>query len=126
MARPQGALFGLNLLEKNGLGKKWEEARDYFNWRRKYAKQLLQFKDKHLGEDCFIIGNGPSLKHMDLSPLRDYHTFGQNKIFLIFEKALFVHWHFRLVKTRICAVIPVHAVEPVPPVLPCCALLSRL
>ncbi|MBI5917490.1 MAG: DUF115 domain-containing protein [Bacteroidetes bacterium] len=86
MARPQGALFGLNLLEKNGFGKKWEEARDYLTWRRKYAKRLLQFKDKHKGEDCFIIGNGPSLKNMDLAPLRNYHTFGQNKIFLIFEK----------------------------------------
>jgi len=85
MARPQGALFGLNLLEKDGLGKKWGEAMDYFRWRRKFAKRLLQFKDKHRGEDCFIIGNGPSLKYMDLSPLRDYHSFGQNKIFL-FDK----------------------------------------
>jgi hypothetical protein len=83
MARPQGALFGLNLLEKEGLGKKIEEARDYFRWRRKFAPLLRQFKDKHKGEDCFIIGNGPSLKHMDLSSIRDYHTFGQNKIFML-------------------------------------------
>lgn len=86
MARPQGALFGLNILEKDGLGKKLEEASDYFRWRRKFAGQLRQFKDKHKGQDCFIIGNGPSLKNMDLSPLREYHSFGQNKIFLIFEK----------------------------------------
>ncbi len=86
MARPQGALFGLNILEKEGIGKKLEEASDYFRWRRKFAGQLRQFKDKHKGQDCFIIGNGPSLKNMDLSPLKEYHSFGQNKIFLIFEK----------------------------------------
>lgn len=87
MARPQGALFGMNLFgSREGLAKKWTEARDYFTWRRKYAPLLHAFKDKHKGEDCFIIGNGPSLNKMDLAPLRDYHTFGQNKIFLIFEK----------------------------------------
>lgn len=86
MARPQGALFGLNLLEKGGLGRKLEEAGVYFRWRRKYAKQLTRFKDIHKGEDCFIIGNGPSIKHMDLAKLNNYHCIGQNKIFLLFEK----------------------------------------
>ena len=86
MARPQGALFGLNLLERDGFGKKLGEGLDYLRWRRKFATKLGQFKDKHKGQDCFIIGNGPSLKNMDLSPLRKYHTFGQNKIFLLFDK----------------------------------------
>jgi len=86
MARPQGALFSMNLLGKEGFGKKLEEALDYMRWRRKFAKELVKFKDKHKGEDCFIIGNGPSLKHMDLSPLREHHSFGQNKIFLLFDK----------------------------------------
>lgn len=86
MSRPQGALFGLNLLEKGGLNKKLEEARDYLTWRRKFAKKLRQFKGIHEGEDCFIIGNGPSIGRMDLEPLNNYHCFGQNKIFLLFEK----------------------------------------
>lgn len=86
MARPQGALFGMNLLEKEGFSKKWNEAWDYFNWRRNYAPRLRKFKDIHKGEDCFILGNGPSLNRMDLAPLSKYHTFGQNKIFLIFDK----------------------------------------
>ena len=86
MARPQGALYGLNLFGKEGIGQKLEEGKQYFQWKRKFAPKLKQFKDKHKGEDCFIIGNGPSLKHMDLGLLADYHTFGQNKIFLIFEK----------------------------------------
>ena len=86
MARPAGTLFGINLLGKKGLGNKIKEAKLYFKWRRKYAPLLKQFKDKHKDEDCFIICNGPSLKDMDLSPLADYHTFGLNKIYMIFEK----------------------------------------
>lgn len=86
MARPQGALFGLNLLEGGSSKNKLTEALDYLRWRRKYSKKLQQFKDIHKGEDCFIIGNGPSLKKMDLTPLNDYFSFGQNKIFLLFEK----------------------------------------
>ena len=86
MARPQGALYGINLFGKDGFSKKLEEGKQFLSWKRKYAPKLKQFKDKHKGEDCFIIGNGPSLKKMDLGLLADYHTFGQNKIFMIFEK----------------------------------------
>ena len=32
----------------------------------KYAKRLRMLKDTHLGEMCFIIGNGPSLSADDL------------------------------------------------------------
>ncbi|QUS59973.1 6-hydroxymethylpterin diphosphokinase MptE-like protein [Synechocystis sp. PCC 7338] len=59
---------------------------EYLNWYFKYSKKLKQFKDIHKGEDCFIIGNGPSLNKMDLTPLRNYHTFGLNKIYLLFDK----------------------------------------
>lgn len=55
-------------------------------WYYLEASRLRRFKDKHKGEDCFIIGNGPSLNKMDLEPLKDYHTFGLNKIYLMFEK----------------------------------------
>lgn len=84
MARPQGALFGINLLEgKGGISEKLKEAFLYLKWKKKYAKRLRQFHNIHKGQDCFIIGNGPSLKNMDLSPLVDYHTFGLNKIYLM-------------------------------------------
>ncbi|MEM1218328.1 MAG: hypothetical protein AAGH79_05430, partial [Bacteroidota bacterium] len=86
MSRPQGALFSMRLLGKKGLGDKLKEGSRYFNWRRKEAPRLATFKDKHVGQDCFIIGNGPSLNKMDLSPLADYHTFGLNKIYLMEEK----------------------------------------
>lgn len=83
MARPQGALYGINLLGKKG---KLREAWGYLRWRMRYAPKLEAFRNKHAGEDCFIIGNGPSLNQMDLSPLANYHTFGLNKIFLIFDR----------------------------------------
>lgn len=97
MARPQGALFGINLLGKNKIEggsfdestqkrSKWEEAWAFFEWKMKYAPRLKKYHNLHKGEDCFILGNGPSLNKMDLSQLADYHTFGQNKIFLIFDQ----------------------------------------
>ena len=58
----------------------------FFRWYFSHAKRLKNFKDKHLGQDCFIIGNGPSLNDMDLRPLKNYHTFGLNKIYLLFDK----------------------------------------
>ena len=65
--------------------KAWADV-DSMAWLHKERPLLRQFKDKHLGEDCFIIGNGPSLNKMDLSPLKEYHTFGLNKIHLLFDR----------------------------------------
>jgi len=36
------------------------------------------FHNKHKGERCFVIGNGPSIKQQDLDPLRDETTFVVN------------------------------------------------
>ena len=49
-------------------------------------RRLNHLRDTHRGERCFIIGNGPSLKEMDLSPLRDEFTFGLNRAYLMFDK----------------------------------------
>jgi hypothetical protein len=63
--------------------------RQELSWRmsphswRSYSK-IRKLKDIHLGKRCFILGNGPSLKEMDLSPLRDEFTFGLNRIYLLF------------------------------------------
>jgi len=53
-------------------------------WRRESIRQLGNLKDKHRGQRCFIIGNGPSLKQTDLTCLRDEFTFGMNRIYLAF------------------------------------------
>ena len=50
------------------------------------AKRLNSFRNLYRGRRCFIIGNGPSLKKMDLSPLKDEITFGLNRFYLLFEK----------------------------------------
>ncbi len=53
---------------------------------RNAQRRLSAFRDTHRGERCFIIGNGPSLKTMDLSPLRDEFTFGLNRAYLMFDR----------------------------------------
>lgn len=55
-------------------------------WHFKHAGRLERFRDLHSGQDCFIIGNGPSLRNMDLSQLNRYHLFGLNKIYLLLEQ----------------------------------------
>ncbi|MGE0632489.1 MAG: 6-hydroxymethylpterin diphosphokinase MptE-like protein [Pseudobdellovibrionaceae bacterium] len=42
---------------------------------------ITQFKNRHKGERCFIIGNGPSLNKMDLSLLENEFTFAVNGFF---------------------------------------------
>jgi hypothetical protein len=49
-------------------------------------RRLLDLRDSHQGERCFILGNGPSLRDMDLSRLRDEFTFGLNRIYLLFPR----------------------------------------
>lgn len=58
----------------------------YLNWYFRHSKYLKQFKDIHKGEGCFILGNGPSLNKINLEELKNYHTFGLNKIYLMQEK----------------------------------------
>jgi hypothetical protein len=48
----------------------------------KNERRLASFRNAHLGERCFILGNGPSLNRCDLSKLAGEATFGVNSIFL--------------------------------------------
>ncbi len=43
---------------------------------------LLRYRDKHKGQRCFVLGNGPSLSKCDLRPLASEVTFGVNGIYL--------------------------------------------
>lgn len=54
-------------------------------WRSQSRKDLHKFHNIHKGKRCFILGNGPSLKHTDLSKLKNEFTFGMNRIYLAFE-----------------------------------------
>ena len=76
----------------NGLRESWDAVArlkdqpdvTFHPWRRDTIRQLGEYKDKHRGERCFIIGNGPSLKNTNLTLLKDEITFGMNRIYLAF------------------------------------------
>lgn len=53
----------------------------------KEGKRIKQYKNKYMGERCFFIGNGPSLKVDDLLVLQERKeiTFAFNRIYNIFE-----------------------------------------
>ena len=43
---------------------------------------ISDFKNRHHGETCIIIGNGPSLRYVPRSFIEAFITFGQNKCYL--------------------------------------------
>ena len=50
----------------------------------KYAiKNNRRFKDTHKGERCFILGNGPSLKDVDLNMLAEEFVFSVNNFSMV-------------------------------------------
>ena len=64
----------------------------YLSWRfhpdgwQHAQKVLLPYKDRYSGYRCIVIGNGPSLKKMNLAVLRNEFTFGLNRIYLLFDE----------------------------------------
>ena len=86
--------FPVRRVAQSILGERWYHrvAASYWEWCeerdprfRASLKRIADLKDKHKGERCFIIGNGPSLRKTDLSLLRDKVTFGLNRIYLLFD-----------------------------------------
>lgn len=55
------------------------------DFRRKHERILLErnrcFYNRHFGERCFVLGNGPSLKNTDLSVLKDEIVFTVNQAY---------------------------------------------
>jgi hypothetical protein len=51
-----------------------------------FAKQnkamLAKYHNKHKGQRCFIVANGPSLKKTDLTKLKDEVTIGMNRMYM--------------------------------------------
>jgi hypothetical protein len=54
-------------------------------WRQN-RQRVAAYHDRHAGERVFIIGNGPSLRQMDLSFLKNEQTIGLNRIYLAFPE----------------------------------------
>src|SRR3546814_18870011 len=57
--------------------------------------------DRHRGERCVIVANGPSLNAMDLSFLQRETVIGLNKIFLGFEKFEFYTRYYVAVNRKV-------------------------
>lgn len=57
-----------------------------FGFYQRNRKNLKSFNNIHKGERCFIIANGPSLKHVDFSLLENEFTIGMNRIYLMKEQ----------------------------------------
>lgn len=53
-------------------------------WRIDSIRKLETLRDSHAGEECVIIGNGPSLKNTDLSKLKDVFSIGMNRFYMAF------------------------------------------
>jgi len=52
----------------------------------KNRKGIERFKDIHKGKRCFLIANGPSLKGIDFSLLKNEFTIGLNRIYMMKEQ----------------------------------------
>lgn len=48
--------------------------------------EIADFKDKHKGERCFVLGCGPSLRHTNLDLIADEISFAMNNICLIYPQ----------------------------------------
>ncbi len=67
----------------------------YLNPKSWVSKSRLRtYKNLHLGDRCFILGNGPSLKKTNLSLLKNEYTFGLNRIYLLFDQLGFSTTYF--------------------------------
>lgn len=55
-------------------------------WRRDTVRRLGALRDRHRGQRCFVIGNGPSLRQTDMSRLKNEFTIGMNRIYLMFPE----------------------------------------
>jgi hypothetical protein len=67
------------------------KAAQEFIWRqtsagKKNHQKLERLRGIYKGKRCFVMGNGPSLKQIDLSLLKNEVTIGSNGIFLIKEE----------------------------------------
>lgn len=54
------------------------------DWKQRLAS--LHLRDKHKGERCFVIGNGPSLTIEDLELLKGEVTFAANRVYTLFDR----------------------------------------
>lgn len=69
--------------------------------RKRSIEKLVALRDRHQGQRCFILGNGPSLKQTDLSRLNGEVSFGMNRIYLLRESTGFEPTYYVAVNTLV-------------------------
>lgn len=69
----------------------WRAGYRRFTWCSLAGEQALElphllesFRDRHKGQRCFVVGNGPSLNQIDMARLKDEITFGSNRCYMGF------------------------------------------
>lgn len=62
---------------------------------------LRALKDRHRGERCFIMGNGPSLNRLDLDLLKGETVFACNAVHLLFDRIAWRPRYYACVDTRV-------------------------
>jgi len=65
------------------------------------ASPLAPFRQRHRGQRCFVMGNGPSLNRMDLSLLEGETVFACNAAFLLFDRVRWRPTYYACVDTRV-------------------------
>ncbi len=63
--------------------------------------RIESLRNRHRGQRCVIVANGPSLNHMELGFLRREHVIGMNKIFLGFQKFGFYPRYYVAVNPKV-------------------------
>ena len=72
-----------------------------YMWNRR--DRLFQLKNRHCGQRCVLVANGPSLNRMELAFLRREITIGLNKIYLGIKKFGFYPRYFAAVNDKVIA-----------------------
>ena len=95
---PRPLWYGLQQLYRVG----YKEPAWRLSARRKASVARLEaLRDRHRGERCFVLGNGPSLARTDLRRLASERTFGLNRIYLKFGELGFATTYHVCVNTLV-------------------------
>lgn len=73
---------------------RWNEIPHFISWilsdqSKENRVKILKFQNLHQGKRCFIVANGPSIKHTNLDLLENEYSFGLNRIYLNFNNSRF-------------------------------------
>lgn len=69
-------------------------------WQWGYRHKLRALRNLYAGQRCFIVGNGPSIRDLDLSPLQRELTFGSNNIIVGLQQLGFVPSFYTLIDRK--------------------------